>query len=461
MNNIDEIINKILWWIPFRKKRDFLRNELKESINKIIENKDKIISDKNKAIEDKDKIISDKNKAIEDKNKIISDKNKTIEDKNKIISDKNKAIEDKNRAIEDRKRVIEDKNKIISDKNKTIEDKDKIISDKNKAIEDKNKTIENNKKIINNLPAIVLNRTVELFSIEKDLNKQKEILEKNLYLIEIEIASYCNRTCWFCPNSIVDRHTNNIELEEELYLKIINDLKEINYSNKVSFHRFNEPLANRELILKRVKQAREALPYADLQIFTNGDYLNRDYLYELREAGINTIIMSYYSKENNQFDVENIIKPAMEKRAKKLGLEYNILFYNNKEYTIKFDYNDLYFIYKARNFKEIGTDRGGSINNSYIKKIDIRKSGCYYPLTDLYIDYNGLVMPCCNTRSDLEIHKPYILGDIHYNNLFEIFTSEKIVNIRKYLYSDTVKDGPCKHCFFSGSDRLQMLTNSK
>ena len=81
MNNIDEIINKILWWIPFRKKRDFLRNELKESINKIIENKDKIISDKNKVIEDKDKIISDKNKAIENKDKIISDKNRVIEHK--------------------------------------------------------------------------------------------------------------------------------------------------------------------------------------------------------------------------------------------------------------------------------------------------------------------------------------------------------------------------------------------
>ncbi|WP_297296345.1 SPASM domain-containing protein [uncultured Brachyspira sp.] len=489
MNNIDEIINKILWWIPFRKKRDFLRNELKESINKIIENKDKIISDKNKVIEDKDKIISDKNKAIENKDKIISDKNRVIEDKNRaiedrkrVIEDKNRAIEDKNRAIEDknraiedrkrviedknrviedRKRVIEDKNKIISDKNKTIEDKDKIISDKNKAIEDKNKTIENNKKIINNLPAIVLNRTVELFSIEKDLNKQKEILEKNLYLIEIEIASYCNRTCWFCPNSIVDRHTNNIELEEELYLKIINDLKEINYSNKVSFHRFNEPLANRELILKRVKQAREALPYADLQIFTNGDYLNRDYLYELRKAGINTIIMSYYSKENNQFDVENIIKPAMEKRAKKLGLEYNILFYNNKEYTIKFDYYDLYFIYKARNFEEIGSDRGGSINSSHIRKENIRDYGCFFPITDLYIDYNGLVMPCCNMRSDLEIHKPYILGDIHDNNLFEIFTSEKFVNMRKYLYSDTVKHGPCEHCIFNTDSRLKMLTNSK
>ena len=52
-------------------------------------------------------------------------------------------------------------------------------------------------------------------------------------MIEIEIASYCNRTCWFCPNSIVDRHTNNIELEEKknketekaVVLSIVEELK--------------------------------------------------------------------------------------------------------------------------------------------------------------------------------------------------------------------------------------------
>lgn len=344
-------------------------------------------------------------------------------------------------------------------KNKRNSLRNKLKYEINNIIEERDKVIEERNKVINNLPHIVFNRTAELFTIETNIDKQKEILKKNLNLIEIEIASYCNRTCWFCPNFIIDRHTNSIELEEELYLKIINNLKEINYSNQISFHRFNEPLANRELIIKRVKQAREALPNANLQIFTNGDYLTRDYLDELRKVGTNIIIMSFYSKENNQFDVNKIIKPSMDKMAKRLGLEYNILIDDNSEYTIKFDYYDLYFIYKAKNFEEIGSDRGGSVNNIHVKKENIRNYGCFYPIADLYIDYNGLVMPCCNMRSDVEMHEPYILGDIHNSDLFEIFSSEKFINMRKYLYSDTEKNGPCLHCHYKTYHYINRLGN--
>ncbi|WIH84150.1 hypothetical protein NEI00_02930 [Brachyspira pilosicoli] len=63
---------------------------------------------------------------------------------------------------------------------------------------------------------------------------------------------------------------------------------------------------------------------ANLQFFTNGDYLTGNYLNELVESGVNTIIMSYYSKEDNQFDLE-IIKPYMDKMAKKLDF-WNILY---------------------------------------------------------------------------------------------------------------------------------------
>lgn len=51
--NIENIINDIVWWIPFKNKRNYLRNELKNEINNIINNKDEIIDEKNKIINDK------------------------------------------------------------------------------------------------------------------------------------------------------------------------------------------------------------------------------------------------------------------------------------------------------------------------------------------------------------------------------------------------------------------------
>ena len=82
-----------------------------------------------------------------------------------------------------------------------------------------------------------------------DRELQKQILKHYLRLVELEIASFCNRTCYFCPNAHIDRKSTSTELDEAVFLKILNNLAEIEYSKDISFHRFNEPLANKELIL--------------------------------------------------------------------------------------------------------------------------------------------------------------------------------------------------------------------
>ena len=33
----------------------------------------------------------------------------------------------------------------------------------------------------------------------------KDLFKKHLKLIEIEVFSFCNRKCWYCPNSYIDR----------------------------------------------------------------------------------------------------------------------------------------------------------------------------------------------------------------------------------------------------------------
>jgi MoaA/NifB/PqqE/SkfB family radical SAM enzyme len=111
--------------------------------------------------------------------------------------------------------------------------------------------------------------------------------KNQLNLIEIEVYSYCNRKCWFCPNSFIDRHSDNNLMPEEMYLSILNQLAEINYDKEITYSRYNEPLAYREIILKRISQAREIVPKAKLRTNTNGDYVTLDYIHALRDAGLN------------------------------------------------------------------------------------------------------------------------------------------------------------------------------
>ena len=266
-----------------------------------------------------------------------------------------------------------------------------------------------------------------------DRESQKKILKKHLQVVEIEIASFCNRTCYFCPNSHIDRKSKSIELDEAVFLKLLDNLSEIDYDNLLDFHRFNEPLANKELILKRVRQAREKLPKAKLCIFTNGDYASKEYFEELKDAGANNVLMSYYPT-NNDYDRNKVIK-AMEKMQKKLGLESKLIHNTLEEYRVRFVMEGLEIEYRSWNPNVMGHSRGGSIGS--MKKEREIQSGCFHPAVSFYVDYNGFVMPCCQTRSDEITHKPFILGDCNKNDMFEIFFSPTATNLRRKLFANT------------------------
>lgn len=310
----------------------------------------------------------------------------------------------------------------------------------------KNTLIDAMQNEINQSKSELLEHYAKLITPTNDKNLQKQLFKQSVKLIEIEVASFCNRKCWFCPNAFIDRKSQNIRLNESVYQKIISDLKSIDYSETLNFHRFNEPLADKDLILKRVKEARIALPKATLGIFTNGDYLDRDYLNDLREVGVSFILMSYYFGKSEEFEPKKI-KPAFDKMALKLGLKYKQIQNDNEQYAIKFIYDGLDFTYRAWNPRTIGGNRAGSIDDNRITQIK-RTFPCFYPLRDIYIDYNGLVMPCCNMRSDVKSHKDFILGDVKQSDIFSLFMNENFIKIRKDLMSDNIPYKPCEFCFY-------------
>jgi len=131
------------------------------------------------------------------------------------------------------------------------------------------------------------------FSREISPSAARYLFKRSIERVEIEPFSYCNRVCWFCPNAKIDRRSTNKYMPEDLYLQIMTELSEINYCEQITFSRYNEPLSDR-IILTRIRQARELLPRAFLQAHTNGDYLTRSLLDELRDAGLNRLRVQVY-----------------------------------------------------------------------------------------------------------------------------------------------------------------------
>src|SRR3989344_6373293 len=94
--------------------------------------------------------------------------------------------------------------------------------------------------------------------------------------VEIETSTYCNRTCSWCPNSTFQRSRAQNLMPENLFDKIVNDLKGVNYSGQIALHNYNEPLMDPHLF-SHIARVKQKLPGAKILILTNGDLLDVEY----------------------------------------------------------------------------------------------------------------------------------------------------------------------------------------
>jgi radical SAM protein with 4Fe4S-binding SPASM domain len=272
----------------------------------------------------------------------------------------------------------------------------------------------------------------------------KDWFKGQLRLIEIETFSYCNRKCWFCPNSSIDRISHNKEMPEEMYLSIIKQLAEIDYDKEITYSRYNEPLAYKELILKRISQARQNLPKAKLRTNTNGDYVTLEYIHELRDAGLNELFIQQYLANNESYKHDKIRKRMLTK-IKALGVPYKVISdIDNHRIEYDLDIEGITVHLRARNFAVEGTARTEKVagfNEAYV-----RTKACGQPFNNMYIDYNGTIMVCCNTRSDVPLHKNGVMAHVNDAPLWEIYRNEKYKPWRDHLENDGPKSGICKGC---------------
>ena len=296
-----------------------------------------------------------------------------------------------------------------------------------------------------------MNTPLTLRKKSKAMNK--EIFKKQLKLIEIEIFSYCNRKCWFCPNSFVDRISDNKIMPEETYLDLLNQLQEIDFSGELTYSRYNEPTSKRELFIERIKSARKILPNAILRTNTNGDYMTRDYIEELCDVGFNQLWIQQYLGNNQKYD-HDTMRSRAETKIKKLGLKSKIIT-DIPGYKLEYDisHRNMTIHIRSRNFDIDGSSRGDTIA---VSSEYTRTQRCMQPFNNMYIDYNGSVMVCCALRSDVAAHKSGIMGQISKNKLWDIYASEQYKPWRQHHLVDGPKKGFCKTCKDSVNFELEV-----
>lgn len=280
------------------------------------------------------------------------------------------------------------------------------------------------------------------FRYLSDRQRAMALFKASVHWVEIEIHSYCNRTCAFCGNAFLDRRSHKTVMDPAVYSKIMDDLASIEFAGTIRYSGYNETTADRPLFLTRLGEARAKLPNARLKVYSNGDYLDADYIRAMRDAGLNSLsVMAYLNKgqEPTAANFLNIIVP----RLIKLGLPWKFVECNSAEVEVP----GLKITYWFEDFLKTGTYRGGSLTTGDI--ID-RKSPCTIPVRAVYVDYDGSMVPCCDIRSDFEKHKDFIVYKLTTeNSIFEGYANSKLVEWRRDLTRFGEKRFPCNGCSYA------------
>jgi len=251
--------------------------------------------------------------------------------------------------------------------------------------------------------------------------------------LEFNILGSCNRKCNFCPVSAPDfyeRHDRYARLKIESYEKLLIELNALDYSGVIVYSGLSEPLLIKN-ISDYIELTKILLPGVHLEIITNGDVLNPLKLRKLFDSGLDRLKISLYDGPH-QID-------RFQEMCSQVGV-------NQEKVLLRRRYLE------GGNYGITLSNRSGLIDSSVFneseesEKVELPLSrSCFYPFYMLKINHDGAVTMCSHDWED-----QYVLGNAFEESVWEIWTGEKILRVRKSLSHGCRDIGPCKICDVDG-----------
>ncbi|MEN8905431.1 MAG: SPASM domain-containing protein [Clostridiales bacterium] len=238
-------------------------------------------------------------------------------------------------------------------------------------------------------------------------------------LLEIELINRCNGKCEFCIVNTAQDTRPYARMSDELFYSIINQLKTLKYTGRISLHSNSEPLLDDRLI-KFARYIHEELPHAMSITITNGTLLTLDIFKELI-VYLDILCINNYS---NDYEFHSSIKEIYEyclnhpNIAKKVHIQ-------------------------KRLDNEMLHSRGGSSPNA--EKCKVFGHVCSYPFSQMIIRPDGKLSFCC-----ADALAKTTLGDLTKQSISDAWNSNEYVKIRKLALKGSEKLPLCSVCSNSG-----------
>ena len=143
-------------------------------------------------------------------------------------------------------------------------------------------------------------------------------LLSTLQTVEINPIELCNRTCHFCPRSQTSYPNMNVKISLDTVHMISDQLSNMNYKNRVSFVGFGEPFLHKQLAecIRIIKDKNTDIKW--LEVNTNGDFITRNNVSKLIDAGCSHLTVSMYDGDCST-EILDILEGLEDRKSTRLN----------------------------------------------------------------------------------------------------------------------------------------------
>jgi len=228
-----------------------------------------------------------------------------------------------------------------------------------------------------------------------------------LQSVEISISNECNRNCDLCPNKLDNKQHMTLDTVDYITKR----LKEINYTGRLGLSGFGEPMTHSEIwsviLLLSASDAQ-------IELITNGDYLNVEVVRILHHTGVSKFLVSLYDGPQQIQKFEKMFDKAGVPDALILRHRYN----TNENFN----------------------NRGGLLWKAKVE------GPCYLPFYKLMINWNGDYHVCSNDWVGLTAEL-----NVQKTSIEDFWFSKQMTKYRLDLLKGKRSLVPCKNCDCQGT----------
>jgi len=254
--------------------------------------------------------------------------------------------------------------------------------------------------------------------------------------IQIQTIDLCNRSCYFCPNSQDIRKTGSL-MPEKTFSRILEQLKELDYTGAIKPYLQNEPLLDQRLP-EFIREIRKTFPKNVICINTNGDLLDQQVIRNaLVNSGIDGIQVNSYGG-NTLWTERSELLDRWAESNNLMYLHQSGSFRDIKKRNGKVNLWHQWVPQVLSNF----WNRGGSLTNIKPHWESWKYEFCNLIFNNMYINHLGQAILCCG-----DWKYKIIIDQINERSLDEIWQSSRYQHYRERHLAKEIDDLLlCKSC---------------